>query len=74
MTNESAERVVLSYVYSGKPRTDFDTKCADIAFNHQIPLAVYLAAEDLLGFGFGPPDVKNYLLEIEQDFAQEELV
>jgi len=73
MTIESAEQVVLSYVYD-KRRTSFDDTCADIAFNHQIPLAVYLAAEDLLGFGFGPPDVKNYLLEIEQDFAQEELV
>jgi hypothetical protein len=73
MTNEASEETLLSYVYD-KRRTSFDDACADIAFNHQIPLPVYLAAEDLLGFGFGPPDVKNYLLEIEQDFAQEELV
>jgi len=48
------------------------------AHAEKYPLTIRFRAnntlQEQLGFGFGPPDVKNYLLEIEQDFAQEELV
>jgi hypothetical protein len=69
MTTKRSEETLLSYVYNGKPRINFEDKLTDIALG-MCPTSVYQSAEDILGLWFGPSDLRDYLLELEQEIIR----